>query len=48
MTRPVTQELCFHQDQNGCLMVEGQRFHDFAIDRTPLTKEKLMQIMYKK
>ena len=48
MTREATQELCFHQDHNGGLIVEGQRFQDFAIDRSPLTKEKLMQIMRKK
>ena len=43
-----TQELCFHQDYSGGLMVEGQRFQDFAYDRSPLTKEKLMQVMHEK
>jgi len=28
-------------------MVEGQRFQDFTVDRSPLTKEKLMNIMHK-
>ena len=42
------QELCLHQDHSGGLLVEGQRFQDFAIDRSPLTKEKMMHIMYKK
>ncbi|XP_073235787.1 dynein heavy chain domain-containing protein 1-like [Porites lutea] len=41
------QELCLHQDHSGGLLVEGQRFQDFAIDRSPLTKEKMMHIMYK-
>ena len=48
MTGEATQDLCFHQDYNGGLMVEGQRYQDFAIDRSPLTKEKLMHIMHNK
>ena len=48
MTRQATLELCFRQERDGGLMVEGQRFQDFTIDRSPLTKEKLMNIMHKK
>ena len=48
MTRQATLDLCFRQERDGGLMVEGQRFQDFAIDRSPLTKEKLMNIMHKK
>ena len=48
MTRQATLDLCFHQDHNGGLMVEGQRFQDFAIDRSPLTKDKLMQFIHGK
>ena len=48
MTRQATVELCFRQERDGGLMVEGQRFQDFAIDRSPLTKEKLTEIMHKK
>ena len=48
MTRQATLDLCFRQERDGGLMVEGQRFQDFTIDRSPLTKEKLMNIMHKK
>ena len=48
MTRQATLDLCFRQERDGGLMVEGQRFQDFTVDRSPLTKEKLMNIMHKK
>ena len=48
MTRQATLDLCFRQERDGGLMVEGQRFQDFSIGRSPLTKEKLMDIMHKK
>jgi len=47
MTRQATLDLCFRQERDGGLMVEGQRFQDFTVDRSPLTKEKLMNIMHK-
>ena len=48
MSRQATLQLCFRQKPNGGLLVEGQRFQDFLIDRSPLTKEKLMEIIHKK
>ena len=48
MTRQATLDLCFRQERDGGLVVEGQRFQELTIDRSPLTKEKLMNIMHKK
>ena len=46
MSGEACQELCV--PQNGGLVVEGQRFQEFVSDRSPLTKEKLMQFMLTK
>ena len=46
MSGEAYQELCV--SQNGGLVVEGQRFQEFVSDRSPLTKEKLMQFMLTK
>lgn len=48
MTRQATLDLCFRQERDGGLMVEGQRFQDYTIDRSPLTKEKLTNVMHQK
>lgn len=46
MSGEAYQELCV--PQSGGLVVEGQRFQEFVSDRSPLTKEKLMQFMLRK
>ena len=49
MSGEASQELCVPQNPNGGgLVVEGQRFQEFASGRSPLTKEKLMQVMLTK
>ena len=48
MIQQASKELCFHRGHEGGLIVEGNRFQNFAVDRSPLTKEKMLDTLHNK